>query len=612
MAKKKEVKKKGYPSPAAVQLISHLSEGAYTTFGKAVKELVNNAFDADATTVHLNFSDDFSKLTIEDDGDGISSKKFKSEFLRIAGSKRRTEQRQRQFKRPLIGKFGIGFLSVARLCEKATLYSKRKGMKTVLVREIPLKHFFDADKQLADLVKQHYYYVLPNRLDTTKDKNYTKIELEGLREDIRKDLSLGQKKNIWNTIDDLPGLDRFKWELGILLPVKYMREFPVKNKSNAVITQAKKELRNFNFKVFVNGDEILKPICLGSRHFKNVKWEYGTKKTIPSNEYDIFDIESPPSANVKFHGYLYNQSKQIQPVSLRGILLRVNHVGIKGFSKSLYEYTKNIGPILWAVSGEIFLDSDFEEVLTLDKDDFKEDHPLFKELVGYIHNRIDDIAAFSRSRSARTRKKRKPAPKVKDLNLTSAGIRGAEKIIGKKNFKKEYFPNLNLSIKTNIKNLRTNVQSLIGTSLDADEGDYLLESLDCFEGNCFRGSVLMAWNTGMFRIHRKIDNDIGYSKLEKAIKARKQIVPSQIKRFFEHSPKSLEELKYFNERALCLVLPKLGLMNRKIADLFYDILGDLRNRSAHPTGHKPEDGEAIFVIQAILRQILNNSQFKIT
>jgi hypothetical protein len=35
-----------YPEKPAVQLISHLSEGAYTSFPKAIKELVNNSFDA--------------------------------------------------------------------------------------------------------------------------------------------------------------------------------------------------------------------------------------------------------------------------------------------------------------------------------------------------------------------------------------------------------------------------------------------------------------------------------------------------------------------------------------------------------------------------------------
>ena len=49
---------KEYPKEAAAQLISHLSEGVYTTFPKALKELVINAFDASATEVKIIISKD--------------------------------------------------------------------------------------------------------------------------------------------------------------------------------------------------------------------------------------------------------------------------------------------------------------------------------------------------------------------------------------------------------------------------------------------------------------------------------------------------------------------------------------------------------------------------
>ncbi len=44
---------------------------------------------ARATRVDINFTDDFSVLEIRDDGLGVSSDEFKSEYLRISGSKRR-------------------------------------------------------------------------------------------------------------------------------------------------------------------------------------------------------------------------------------------------------------------------------------------------------------------------------------------------------------------------------------------------------------------------------------------------------------------------------------------------------------------------------------------
>ncbi len=607
-------RKKEYPDPAAVQLISHLSEGAYTTFGKAVKELVINAFDADARTVSLNFDSSLSQLTISDDGDGMSDQKFKKEFLRIGGSKRRLEQRSRRFKRPVIGRFGIGFLSVARLCDSVTVYSKEKETAHAIVREIPLKHFFEPDRQLKNLADEYCYYTLADMTGQPANKRYTKIVLNGLRHDIVEDIRAKPTfKDPWCTADQLSGIERFKWELGVFLPVQYRTQFPVFNRSEQVLRQIKAELEDFEFDVFVNGQKILKPICLGRHFFKDAMWNYQPNKVVPVNEGEVFAVESPAGSSVKFYGYLYNQSKQIQPVSLRGILLRVNHIGIKGFSKSLYEYPKNIGPIQAAISGEIFLGEDFEDVLTLDKDDFKEDHPKFKELVGYIHNTIDSIATASRSRSraVKSKKKRKVLPKIKDLDFRSKEIKTAEKIVGRKNFKKEYFPNVNLTVRTNIRNLRTTVRSLLGKTLDADEGDYLLESLSCFEASCWRGAILMAWNTGISRIHRKICNDIGFQKIQSQIDLMKQTAPRHIRDQLL-SCGSQEELERFNERTLFLVLKGLGLMDSSTADLFNQSLGIIRNKSAHPTGHKPSDGEAIFMIQAVLNYILNDVTFKVS
>ena len=99
---KEKTRKKEYPDPIAVQLISHLSEGAYTTFAKAVKELVINSFDSDSRTVKLEFNKDYSQLEITDDGEGITSTKFRKQFLRIAGSQRRLERRKRKYNRPII------------------------------------------------------------------------------------------------------------------------------------------------------------------------------------------------------------------------------------------------------------------------------------------------------------------------------------------------------------------------------------------------------------------------------------------------------------------------------------------------------------------------------
>src|SRR5207237_1520008 len=63
--------------------------GVYKPFVKAFKELVSNAFDADADTVRVVFADDFSSVTVTDDGQGMSALDFRNDFARIGGGSRR-------------------------------------------------------------------------------------------------------------------------------------------------------------------------------------------------------------------------------------------------------------------------------------------------------------------------------------------------------------------------------------------------------------------------------------------------------------------------------------------------------------------------------------------
>ena len=54
--------------------------GVYKPFVKAFKELVSNAFDADAESVRVAFADDFSSVTVTDDGQGMTPFEFRNDF----------------------------------------------------------------------------------------------------------------------------------------------------------------------------------------------------------------------------------------------------------------------------------------------------------------------------------------------------------------------------------------------------------------------------------------------------------------------------------------------------------------------------------------------------
>lgn len=98
--------------------------GIYKPFVKAFKELVSNAYDADASSVFIHLADDFSEIKISDNGTGMTPFDFKREFTRIGGSYKILAGDHTAKGRPKIGSKGIGFLAPARYCSKMRITSK--------------------------------------------------------------------------------------------------------------------------------------------------------------------------------------------------------------------------------------------------------------------------------------------------------------------------------------------------------------------------------------------------------------------------------------------------------------------------------------------------------
>jgi len=100
--------------------------GVYKPFVKAFKELVSNAFDADADTVEIKVSDDFAEIEVVDDGCGMSPFEFRSLFARIGGGNRKVLGDKTPRGRRRIGSKGIGFLAMARYCSALDVESQGK------------------------------------------------------------------------------------------------------------------------------------------------------------------------------------------------------------------------------------------------------------------------------------------------------------------------------------------------------------------------------------------------------------------------------------------------------------------------------------------------------
>jgi len=112
---------------------SHLStigERLYTQSLDLIRELVANAYDADATTVKIKA--DNSSIVAEDNGSGMDKEGLR-QYLTIGSNYKKQNPLSAVFKRIRIGEFGIGKFAVLSVCDRFEIYTRSKGYAATLI-----------------------------------------------------------------------------------------------------------------------------------------------------------------------------------------------------------------------------------------------------------------------------------------------------------------------------------------------------------------------------------------------------------------------------------------------------------------------------------------------
>jgi len=134
------------------KVIAHVSEGIYRQPAASLRELISNAYDADATSVVIHTdAPRFEKIIVRDNGLGMTEMAIASLIKEIGGSPKRTpdgyeigvSNKENPLLSPggrkLIGKIGIGILSISRLSRHFKIITKVKGNKFRTFIEVALK-----------------------------------------------------------------------------------------------------------------------------------------------------------------------------------------------------------------------------------------------------------------------------------------------------------------------------------------------------------------------------------------------------------------------------------------------------------------------------------------
>jgi len=266
----------------------------------ALYELIKNCYDANAREVYLDFfnvSSPDGKITIKDDGIGMSLWDFRNKWMVISTAAKRLEKTSPPpFYRVLLGEKGIGRFAVDKLASKVIIRTKREGMSERLLFEIDWSKYdniknngvIDREKlkspspgveelEKAGIIypsehKEFFYWSedieseeeLITRIDKTegeKDPDYLaalwkethkiyltdiehKVSLEpGKLEEQGTELILSPLRETWDKDD----IERVYWELSKVLPPDSNLEYGFK-----IILNSNEHFEIYKNKVVVN------------------------------------------------------------------------------------------------------------------------------------------------------------------------------------------------------------------------------------------------------------------------------------------------------------------------------------------------------------------------
>src|SRR4051812_22156755 len=120
----------------SLNVLNLLGINLYSNVSAVLSEVVANGWDADAETVAIKIEKE--TISITDDGQGMSLGDINEKFLMV-GYRRRDQPSERitpRFKRPVMGRKGIGKLSLFSIAEQVRVYSVKGKEKNAFLMDV--------------------------------------------------------------------------------------------------------------------------------------------------------------------------------------------------------------------------------------------------------------------------------------------------------------------------------------------------------------------------------------------------------------------------------------------------------------------------------------------
>ncbi len=158
--------------------LAELLGETYKSTEDAIKELVDNAFDADADNIWVTLPTPLTPepiVTISDDGSGMKEQELRTEYLKIASSRfSRKGDKTFKKKRVVKGRKGIGKFSGLMVAEIMEVKTKAGGKETTLTiaKQELAKGQYDLEKVDLPIIT----------LECSKQEHGTTVTLKGLNQ----------------------------------------------------------------------------------------------------------------------------------------------------------------------------------------------------------------------------------------------------------------------------------------------------------------------------------------------------------------------------------------------------------------------------------------------
>lgn len=341
--------------------IEHLGISLYSKLPSVLSELISNSWDADANDISIDFIDreENKEIHFKDDGEGMTFQELNDKYLVIGRNRRNAGNNQTSLKgRKVIGKKGLGKLSVFGICDVIEVISIKNG----------LKNHFKMDIQEIKKSSNNSYSpeIILKNIETTIEVSGTIILLKKIRRKSGFDL---------NTIS-----------------ISLSKKFLIFDKMNVILT--------------LNGTD--NTIVTNELKFSDLKKQF--EWTFPN---DFAGINYNFWNSIK--GTIFTTETPVRDTEMSGIYLTsrgkiVNNASFYGLRDNDQFHSYVTGYL------EVdFIDEFHEDVISTDRHSLNWENDRTKELQDYIQSVIKKIG--SEWRNKRGELKRSTIKAEKDLDI---------------------------------------------------------------------------------------------------------------------------------------------------------------------------------------------------